>query len=73
MEVMMTKVFKLCFTLAVFIGFYFFGYVTTALVHTHFFQPDVPEQTVSFEELAKAFESERQEATPWETCEQEAE
>ena len=68
----MTKVFKVCFTLAVFIGFYFFGYVTTAVVHTHFFQPDVPEQTVSFKELARAFESEHQEATPWETCEQEA-
>jgi len=69
----MTKVFKACFTLAIVVGFYCFGYTTTALVHTYFFQPDVPEQTVSFEELAKAFESERQEVTSWETCEQEAE
>jgi len=72
MEVMMTKVFKACFTFAIFIGFYFFGYATVAMVHTHFLQPGQPEQTVSFEELIKAFESERQDATPWETCEQEA-
>ena len=65
----MTKVFKVCFTLAVFIGFYFFGYVTTAVVHTHFFQPDVPEQNVSFEELAKAFESEHQDDMQSEICE----
>jgi hypothetical protein len=73
MEVMMTKVFKACFALAVFILSYFFGYATVAMVHTNFLQPGQPEQTVSFEELAKAFDEERESATPWETCEQEAE
>ena len=73
MEVMMTKVFKACFTFAIFIGFYFFGYATVAMVHTHFLQPDVPEQTVNFEELAKAFDEQREAATPLETCEQEVE
>ena len=68
----MTKVFKVCFTLAIVVGFYFFGYATTAIVHKHLLQPDLPKQTVSFEELTKAFESERQGPTPWETCEQEA-
>jgi Ca2+/H+ antiporter len=73
MEVMMTKVFKVCFTLAVFIGFYFFGYVTTAVVHTHFFQPEFPEQTLSIEEMAAAFAEHHADATFWETCEQEVE
>ena len=68
----MTKVFKVCFTLAVFIGFYFFGYVTTAVVHTHFFQPELPEQTLSIEEMAAAFAEHHADATFWETCEQEA-
>jgi len=69
----MTKVFKACFTFAIFIGFYFFGYATVAMVHTHFLQPDIPEQTVNFEELAKAFDEQREAATPLETCEQEVE
>ena len=69
----MTKVFKACFTFAIFIGFYFFGYTTVAMVHTHFLQPDVPEQTVSFKELSKAFDEQRESATPLETCEQEVE
>jgi len=73
MEVMMTKVFKACFALAVFILSYFFGYATIAMVHTNFLQPGQPEQTLSSEELTRAFESERQDATPWETCEQEVE
>ena len=69
----MTKVFKACFTFAIFIGFYFFGYTTVAMVHTHFLQSDQPEQTVSIEELVRAFDEQREDATPWETCEQEAE
>tara|TARA_R100001510_G_C7635074_1_gene193377 strand:+ start:980 stop:1240 length:261 start_codon:yes stop_codon:yes gene_type:complete len=69
MEVMMTKVFKVCFTLAIVVGFYFFGYATTAIVHEHFLLSDVPEQTVSFEELTKAFESERQDDIQSEICE----
>ena len=65
----MTKVFKVCFTLAIVVGFYFFGYATTAIVHEHFLLSDVPEQTVSFEELTKAFESERQDDIQSEICE----
>ena len=68
----MTKVFKACFTFAIFIGFYFFGYATVAIMHTHFLQPDQPEQSVSIEELVKAFDEQHEGATPWETCEQEA-
>ena len=72
MEVMMTKVFKICFALAVFIAFYFIGYAATAVVHTHLFEPELPEQTLSIDELAAAFAERHPDATPWETCEQEA-
>ncbi len=68
----MTNVLKACFALAVFIGFYFLGYVTMLLVHTHFVRPDLPEQTLSIEELSAAFAEQHPGATPWETCEQEA-
>ena len=61
----MTKVFKACFTFAIFIGFYFFGYATVAIM-----QPEQPEQSVSIEELVRAFDEQHEGATPWETCEQ---
>ena len=69
----MTKVFKACFTFAVFIGFYFLGYATTAVVHTHFLKPTMPEQTLSIQELSTAFAEQHSNAASWETCEQEAE
>jgi len=73
MEVMMSKVFKICFGLAMFVVFYFIGWVATATIHSYFAPADVPEQTLSIEELASAFEQQHENATPWETCEQEVE
>jgi len=69
----MSKVFKVCFGLAIFVVSYFIGWVTTATIHSHFAVADVPEQTLSIEELASAFEQQRESAASWETCEQEVE
>ena len=69
----MSKVFKICFGLAIFVVFYFIGWMETATIHSYFAPADVPEQTLSIEELAFAFEQQHENATPWETCEQEVE
>ena len=69
---MMSKLFKACFGLAIFITFYFFGYVGTALIHGSLFTPAEPEEEVaSLETLAELYSQRHPNATPWETCEQE--
>jgi hypothetical protein len=43
------------------------------IIYTEFFQEPAPTQTITIEELVRAYEAEFPHATPWETCEQEAE
>jgi hypothetical protein len=71
-EVIMSRLFKVCFALAVVVVFYFVGYVGTRIIHAQFFQPTPTTQTITIEELVEAYKAEYPDATPWETCEQEA-
>jgi len=66
----MSKLFKACFGLVIFMAFYIFGYSGTALIHGTFFQPQ-PTQKVDIGVLAELYSQRHPDATPWETCEQE--
>lgn len=66
----MSKLFKACFGLAIFIAFYIFGYSGTALIHGTFFQPQ-PTQEIDIGVLVELYSQRHPDATPWETCEQE--
>jgi len=71
MEVMMSRLFKLCFALAVFMFFYVVGYAGMATIHNAFVQPE-PVANTSLDMLSKWHSEQYPDATPWETCEQEA-
>jgi hypothetical protein len=66
----MSKLFKACFGLVIFMAFYIFGYSGTALIHGTFFQPQ-PTQEIDIAGLAEFYAQQHPDATPWETCEQE--
>jgi hypothetical protein len=69
---MMTRLFKVCFALTIFITFYFFGYVGAALIHGLLRTPEEPvEEVAGLETLAELYSQRHPYATPWETCEQE--
>ena len=67
----MSRLFKVCFALAVVLVFYFVGYAGAGIIHTQFFQAQPTTQTITVEELVEAYAAEYPDATPWETCEQE--
>jgi len=66
----MSKLFKACFGLVIFMAFYIFGYSGTALIHGTFLQPQ-PIQEIDIGVLAELYSQRHPDATPWETCEQE--
>lgn len=68
----MSKLFKLCFMFVFFMIFYVVGYAGMAILHSVFSQPETVSET-SLEMLSKWHSEQYQDATPWETCEQEAE
>jgi hypothetical protein len=70
MEVMMSRLFKVCFALAVFVVFYFVGYAGAGIIHSSLAQPE-PVSQDSLELLANWHSQQFPDATPWETCEQE--
>jgi hypothetical protein len=69
----MDKLFNVLATATILVAFYFVGYSITMIIYTEFFQEPAPTQTITIEELVRAYETEFPAATPWETCEQETE
>ena len=67
----MSRLFKMCFGLAVFIFFYVVGYAGMLMIHGMFMQPE-PSPDTSLEALSRWHSQQYPDATPWETCEQEA-
>ena len=69
----MDKLFNVLAIATILVAFYFVGYSITMIIYTEFFQEPAPTQTITIEELVRAYETEFPGATPWETCEQETE
>jgi hypothetical protein len=69
----MDKLFNALAGAAILVASYYVGYSITMIIYTEFFQEPAPTQTITIEELVRAYETEFPDTTPWETCEQEAE
>lgn len=68
----MSRLFKACFTLVMFVAFYFIGCAGAGLIHNGVAQSE-PVSENSLELLANWHSQQFPDATPWETCEQEIE
>ena len=68
----MSRLFKVCFALAMFVVFYFIGYAGAGLIHSSVAQSE-PVSENSLELLTNWYSQQFSDATPWETCEQEVE
>lgn len=69
----MDKLFNVLAVATILVASYYAGYSITGIIYTEFFQEPDSTQTITIEELAMAYKTQFPAATPWETCEQEAE